>query len=119
LIEALFDTPGAARVAAIIVGYLIIANIITFVLFALDKWRAIRSQWRISENTLLVAAFAGGSIGAKAGQHLLRHKTSKRSFAVQLNVIIFAQIIGAVVWFTPGLWEFLVGLIGQLRDGRP
>lgn len=47
--------------------YLVAANVVTFLLYGLDKARARRGAWRISERTLLTAAFAGGCAGALLG----------------------------------------------------
>lgn len=87
--------------------YLVAVNLLAFLLFRLDKQAAIADQWRIPERQLLMAAFVGGSIGARAGQVLLRHKTRKQPFRNQLNAIIFLQlaaiVIGLLVMNTPAL----------------
>lgn len=82
----------------IIVGYLVTINLFALALFAWDKRRARRGQWRISENTLLGVAAFGGTAGAKIGQRWLRHKSSKRSFARELNALIVLQVIGTCVF---------------------
>ena len=48
----------------IIVIYLIVINVVTFFIYGIDKWKAVRSKWRISEAMLLGLAVIGGSIGA-------------------------------------------------------
>ncbi len=100
-------------VAELALFYLLLINCIAFILFYVDKRRAAQRKWRISEQTLLLTAFFGGSAGAKIAQQRLRHKSSKRPFALHLNLIILAQIVGAVVWFTPGLKEYLILLISD------
>lgn len=62
------------------IGYLIGANLFAFVAFAIDKRRAARAQWRLSERSLLALAAIGGSVGAIAAQQLFRHKTRKEPF---------------------------------------
>jgi len=86
-------------------------NILTFALFAIDKDRARRGDWRLSEGTLLMAAFLGGSFGAKLAQHRFRHKTGKEPFRSMLNTIVGLHVILAVVLVFPplrvALWTVL------------
>ena len=76
--------------------YLLLANALAWALFAADKAAAQERRRRIPEATLLLAAMAGGSVGAVAAQRLLRHKTVKQPFAALLGLIIVAQI-GVVI----------------------
>ncbi len=39
-------------------------NVVTFLVYGIDKWKAKQGSWRISEATLLILAVFGGSIGA-------------------------------------------------------
>ncbi|MCL7463550.1 DUF1294 domain-containing protein [Phaeovulum sp. NW3] len=82
-------------------GYIVFASLFTFLVFAVDKRRAIRGDWRIPERTLLWLSFWGGSPGAKAAQALLRHKTRKQPFARRLNQVIAIQGVIGVLAFTP------------------
>ena len=45
-----------------IIIYLIGINILTFLVFGIDKWKARRGKWRIPEATLIGMSIAGGSI---------------------------------------------------------
>ncbi len=58
----------------------IIASIVAFVAYAIDKSAALRNQWRIQESTLHLFALLGDWPGALVAQRLLRHKSSKASF---------------------------------------
>ena len=51
----------------IIFYYLLGINLVTFLLYGIDKWKAKNGQWRISEANLLWLAVIGGSIGALLG----------------------------------------------------
>ena len=84
----------------IIIAVLVIWNIIVFALYAIDKRRAAKNKWRISEATLLTCAFLMGGIGAFLGMRMLRHKTQHWQFKllVPLAVIINIAIIVFVVW---------------------
>lgn len=85
-----------------ICAYLLLINVVTFAMFAIDKSAAQRGEWRISESTLLLTAFMGGSIGAISAQWILRHKTRKQPFGVMLNTIAAMQLLalGALI-YTP------------------
>lgn len=55
--------------------YLIIVNIVGFAIMGIDKKRAIRGAWRISEASLFFVAIIGGSLGCIFGMQYFRHKT--------------------------------------------
>lgn len=80
--------------------YLLAVNLVTFAAFGLDKRRAERGAWRISERRLLGLTAAGGGAGAMAAQRLFRHKTIKEPFASRLRLILTVQAIAAgfAVW---------------------
>lgn len=73
--------------------YLVIVNIVTFAMYGIDKKRAVKNQWRISEKTLLGAAFIGGSFGAFAGMRAFRHKTQHGLFKVLVPVYMIVHIV--------------------------
>ena len=73
--------------------YLVVINLFTFLIYGLDKWKAIRSQWRISETMLLGLAVVGGSIGAWLGMKVWRHKTMHKKFKYGIPLIIVLQIV--------------------------
>ena len=74
-----------------LVIYLIGINILTFLIYAIDKWKARRGKWRIPEDTLIWLAIAGGSIGALLGMYLFRHKTKHRKFTLGIPAILLVQ----------------------------
>ena len=73
--------------------YLIAINIVTFLVYGIDKWKAKQGNWRISEATLLILAVIGGSIGALLGMKVWRHKTQHKKFKYGLPLILIIQII--------------------------
>ena len=75
-----------------ILGYLVIINIVTFVVYGIDKWKAKRGNWRIAEATLLMLAVIGGTIGALLGMKVWHHKTMHLKFKYGLPLILLAQI---------------------------
>ena len=90
--------------------YLIVLNIVTFLVYGIDKWRstsgrllptgrkkAKKGSWRISEATLLILAVIGGSIGALLGMKIWHHKTMHKKFKYGLPLILLGQI--ALIYF--------------------
>ncbi len=60
--------------------YLFAINVVTFVVYGIDKYKAKYAKWRISEATLLLLAIVGGSIGAWCGMKTWHHKTMHKKF---------------------------------------
>ena len=56
----------------VLLYYLIVINIVTFLVYGIDKWKAKQGSWRISEATLLILAVIGGSIGALLDEGCLK-----------------------------------------------
>lgn len=73
--------------------YLIIINLIAFLVMYLDKRKARYGKWRIPEQSLLILALIGGSIGAIIGMYTFRHKTKKLRFSVGFPIILILQIV--------------------------
>ena len=73
--------------------YLIVVNVVTFLVYGIDKWKAKQGSWRISEATLLILAVIGGSIGALIGMKVWHHKTMHKKFRYGLPLILIIQII--------------------------
>lgn len=75
-------------------------NLITFLLMAVDKYKAVHGKWRISEQFLLTTAFAMGGIGSFLGSVVFRHKTRKWKFRVLLPVALLFNIsVIFLVWY--------------------
>lgn len=72
--------------------YLLVVNTLTFLLYGIDKYKAKKARWRISEATLLMMAVIGGSIGAWAGMRLWHHKTMHKKFKYGIPLIILLQV---------------------------
>ena len=72
--------------------YLIVINVVAFLFYGIDKWKAKQGSWRISEASLLILAVIGGSIGALLGMKVWRHKTMHKKFKYGLPLILLGQI---------------------------
>lgn len=76
----------------IILIYLAAVNLVSFVMYGIDKYKAKKAKWRIPEATLLLMATIGGSIGAWAGMQVWHHKTLHKKFKYGVPVIFLLQI---------------------------
>lgn len=73
--------------------YLIIINILTFIIYGIDKEKAKKGQWRIPESILLLLAVMGGSSGAWFGMRKFHHKIRKPKFYISVPLIFIVQVI--------------------------
>ena len=80
--------------------YLLAINAVAFIVYGIDKYKAKKAKWRISEATLLLMAVIGGSIGAWAGMRLWHHKTMHKKFKYGIPLIIIFQVALAVYLLT-------------------
>lgn len=76
--------------------YLIIINIITFFIYGIDKYLAIKNFRRVSEFTLFFLSFIGGPLGAILGMFIFRHKTKKIKFYI-INILCIILYIYIVI----------------------
>lgn len=73
--------------------YLILINIIGFILILVDKIKACKNKWRIKENTLIFISIIGGSIGELISMLIFHHKTKKNKFIIFIPLLIIIQSI--------------------------
>ena len=90
----------------ILLCWLLVINLVTFLVFGLDKWKAKRKEKResvrrVPEKTLFLLSAIGGSVGALLGMRVFHHKTLHRSFRIGVPVILMLQILVPV-----GLWVY-------------
>lgn len=62
-------------------------------MYGIDKWKAQRKRWRISEKMLLFLAIIGGSVGALAGMYTFHHKTLHKKFVFGVPLILMIQVM--------------------------
>lgn len=75
----------------IVLCWLLATNAAAFILFGVDKRRARRDRWRISERTLFLFPLLGGTPGAILGMRVFRHKTLHRRFRYGLPALLAIQ----------------------------
>ena len=71
--------------------YWAVLNLAGFAMMGIDKKRAIRGAWRISEASLFLTAFLGGALGCTLGMRHFRHKTRPWYFKYGMPAIFAAQ----------------------------
>ena len=90
-----------------ILYYLIAINVITFLTYGFDKFKAKKGKWRIPESTLLLLPIIGGSIGAWFGIKVWHHKTLHKKFKYGIPLIVIAQIAIAVYIFRENIQAYI------------
>ena len=75
-----------------LIYYLLAINAVAFIMYGIDKYKAKKAKWRISEATLLLLAVLGGSIGVWMGMKVWHHKTMHKKFKYGIPAILLIQI---------------------------
>lgn len=90
--------------AAVLLAQVVVMSPVTFAVYALDRRKARRRDWRISERTLHLLALAGGWPGAWLAQRWLRHKSAKRRFRAVflLTVLGHVALVGLLLYLAQG-----------------
>lgn len=83
--------------SGILILWLILINLVLFIMMGVDKWKARRHRWRIPEKVLLGAAVIGGSAGGILGMLIFHHKTKHPKFYIGYPVILVVQLL--LAWF--------------------
>lgn len=92
-----------------IIPYLIIINFISFLLVAIDKRKAIKNKYRISEKTFFIFSSIGGSLGTLLGMFQFHHKTKKLKFLIGIPILFLFNILVLYLikeWITPFFFYF-------------
>lgn len=81
-----------------LIYYLLAVNVLTFIVYGVDKWKACRGHWRVPEATLMGLAALGGSVGAWLAMQLFHHKTQKKKFRYGVPALFVLQV-AAVLFY--------------------
>ncbi len=81
-----------------LIYYLLAVNVLTFIVYGVDKWKAQRGRWRVPEASLLGLAALGGSVGAWLAMQLFRHKTQKKKFRYGVPALFVLQVAAVVLF---------------------
>lgn len=81
--------------------YLVIMNVLTIIMFRIDKYKAVKDKWRIKESTLHLLSFLGGSPGALWAEKKFHHKNAKKSFylVTYLAILVDIFLLGIIIYF--------------------
>lgn len=74
--------------------YLLAVNLAAFALMGMDKRRARRGAWRISERALFLPALLGGALGGVLGMRTFHHKTRHWYFRWGFPLLLALQLAG-------------------------
>ncbi len=86
------------RLGYFILAYFLIMTLVAFAMMGIDKQKAKKGAFRISEASLFVTALLGGSIGSTAGMLVFHHKTQHWYFQVFMPLISLFQMTGLLIW---------------------
>ena len=78
---------------AVLWSAFLVMNLISFILYGVDKRRAKKDRWRIPERDLLGAMWLMGGVGAYAGMQVFRHKTKHTAFVISAPVAAVLQLL--------------------------
>lgn len=70
----------------------VVASVVAFITFGVDKLLAKMGMHRVSETFLLAVSFVGGAPGALLAMMLFRHKTRKELFLTIIPVMSVLHI---------------------------
>ena len=79
-----------------IIYYLLAINVIAFLAMWIDKRKAQKGSWRISEKALFTLVLLGGGVGGILGMYVFRHKTQKPRFVVGFPFILLVEIAAGI-----------------------
>jgi uncharacterized membrane protein YsdA (DUF1294 family) len=68
-------------------------TISTFLVMMIDKVQARTGDRRISERSLYIMSFLGGSVGMLVAMYTLRHKSRKLSFQIVVFLLVLVQLV--------------------------
>ena len=77
--------------------YLLGINLVTFIIYGIDKMKAIKNRRRVKESFLFTLVMLGGFAGAFLGMFSFHHKTRKFIFYL-------VNMIALIIWIIIGWW---------------
>ena len=77
--------------------YFLAISLITAIVTAIDKHKAKKGAFRISEATLFLLAVIGGSLSEYLTMRAIRHKTLHKRFMIGLPLIMLLQLAALIL----------------------
>lgn len=84
----------------ILIIYLICINVFGFLIMILDKFKAKKNLYRISEKFIFILCLAGASLGVYIAMHTVRHKTKHKIFTIGVPLLFLVNLICLYILFT-------------------
>ena len=81
----------------VILIYFAVISLVTALVTAIDKYKAKKGSFRISEATLFTLAVLGGSLSEYLTMKLIRHKTLHKRFMIGLPLIMILQLVAIIL----------------------
>ena len=72
--------------------FLLVVNLLGFILMGFDKRRARAKGMRVDEGILLGTGIVFGSVGVLLGSKVFHHKTRVKAFSLTLPLLILLQL---------------------------
>jgi len=76
----------------LVLAYIGLASLFSFGIMGIDKRKAVKGAYRISEKFLFTCAFAGGSAGILAGMYVFKHKVRRWKFKLGIPAILIMEV---------------------------
>ena len=73
--------------------YVLIINMIGFLIMLVDKGKAKKKKRRIAEKTIWFVSLLGGAVGTTIGMYVFRHKTKHRAFRYGLPILLLLEVL--------------------------
>lgn len=83
---------------SLLLAYFLLVNLISFVLFGVDKKSAAAGSWRVPESNFFLLALIGGALGIYLGMRFFRHKTRIIKFSYGIPVLFLVNIAMVLVF---------------------
>ncbi len=77
----------------VLLGFVLLINIIGFIIMGVDKYKAKKRLWRIPEKIFFTVTVLGGAVGVYTGMLYFRHKTKHWYFMLGIPAILLAEVI--------------------------
>ena len=103
-----------AKIPLLILALYVVASLLTFIMYAVDKSAARKGKWRTQESTLHLLSLTGGWPGALVAQQKLRHKSKKQSFRLVFWITVLLNCSAFIWLLTPTGGDMLRALIADV-----
>lgn len=76
----------------LVIAVYLLSSLVSFALMGVDKWKAKRGKYRISERTLLISCALLGALGGWLGMQAFHHKVRHAKFFVTVPLLMLLQL---------------------------